>query len=156
MKRAFVYAIVVGCSLVLQACSYIEQFVIYNQSDKAIYVTYELEDKKEGVFPVFTEFPTAKMLNSSDDIYWEKEANSIDENTNLNCVSVAVQPHSALIIGTLHNDSYKSYDQKFKNGRWFNLKILEIAYINKIIRIIPSTYDTYFKKKQGKIRFTVE
>ena len=50
----------------------------------------------------------------------------------------------------MHNDSYEKYDQKFINRRIFNLQELTIK-TKKEIKIIPSTFDSYFTKKKELI-----
>ncbi|MBK7310618.1 MAG: hypothetical protein IPI93_07445 [Sphingobacteriaceae bacterium] len=88
MNRSFSYSILFLICLVFTRCSWIEEFVIINESDKAIYVKYEIAE-----------------------------------------------------------------NSKFINGRTFNLKQLQILSNNKIIDVVPDTFDDHFKKHRGQIRF---
>jgi hypothetical protein len=157
MIRFVRYALALVFVYALQGCSRMEQFAIFNNSDKPVYVIYELDPGNKGTFPIFTDRPSSHKLNSSGDIDWEEEADAInDSDNNLNTVSVSLQPHSALIFGTLLNDEYAHHDQQFINGRWFNLKKIQIRYNNAVLDIIPATFDQHFKKHRGKVCFVVE
>lgn len=154
MKRS---AIVTFCLLMLVVftrCSWIEQFVIYNKSDKAIYVTYEIE--QGGTFPIFSERPSVHQLAKTGAIDWASEMYVNDEDALRTKIRIALPPNSALIFGGLHNDKYKSYDQKFINNRTFNLISLQILASGKTLDVVPSTFDSYFKKHQGQIRLMVK
>ncbi|MBK6521874.1 MAG: alpha amylase C-terminal domain-containing protein [Sphingobacteriaceae bacterium] len=152
MNRSFSYSILFLICLVFTRCSWIEEFVIINESDKAIYVKYEIAENS-GTFSLFHAHPSMCILNSSDEIEWGKEMAFADEDSASNKVSVAIPPRSVLVFGRLQNDKYKSYDQKFINGRTFNLKQLQILSNNKIIDVVPDTFDDHFKKHRGQIRF---
>lgn len=157
MNKSSVYAFFLILAIGLQGCSWIEEFVVFNTSNKVIYIAYELDTVAKGSFPIFTHKPTAHYLNSSGEIDWEKEEISLnDKDTSSNLITVSVLPNSALVLGTLHNDKYTRYDQQFINGRWFNLRKIRIQYENKVLEICPSTFDKFFKKHSGKIGFTVE
>ncbi|MDZ4663762.1 MAG: alpha amylase C-terminal domain-containing protein [Bacteroidota bacterium] len=151
----FKYIILVLICLVFTRCSWIELFVIIYESDKAIFVNYEITENS-GVFSLFYPHPNMCVLNSSDEIEWGKEMAFADEDSAANKVSVAIPPRSALVFGGLNNDKYKSYDQKFINGRNFNLKQLQLLFNNKIIDIIPANFDKHFKKHHGQIRFVIK
>ena len=140
---------------VFQRCSWVEYFVVINESDKAIYVQYELNNDVNG-FPIFYDHPNVFPLNSSDKIEWGLEIGVSDEDTLLHKVAIALPPRSALVFGSLYNSSYKSYDQQFINGRQFNLQKLQLLQGNKILEIVPSNFDKHFKKKQGNIFYKVE
>lgn len=139
----------------LQGCSWVEVFVIYNKSDKAIYVTYELKDDPKKL-ALFYDSPSIYKLNTHDNIDWTMGKYLIeDEDSEFNKVRMAIPPHSAMVFGGLHNDKYKSYDQTFINGRTFNLSNLQILFKDKSMEVIPSTFDKYFKKRRGQIHFIV-
>ncbi len=129
--------------------------MIINKSDKAIYVNYEIM-QSSGVFPIFTDHPSVYPVNSSGGIEWGKDMAFADEDAMPNKISVALPPRSVLVFGSLHNDTYKKYDQQFINGRTFNLKQLQILSNSKILNIIPSSFDDHFKKHQGQIRLVVK
>jgi hypothetical protein len=155
MKRPFVFVAILAIASVCTQCSRIEQFVIYNESDTAIYVSYELE--QGGSFPVFYEDPSVRKLKSRGEIDWSASDLPVNDEDALPAkVRIALPPHSALIFGALHNDEYKHYDQKFINDRQFNLKHLQILSPNKDLEIIPSSFDTYFSKHKGQIRLVVK
>jgi hypothetical protein len=141
--------------LLFDGCSWIEQFVIYNETDKTIYVNYEIEEG--GSFPIFYDHPSVHKLNGHGEIDWnapELEVN--DEDALRTKISIALSPNSALIFGALHNDEYKYYDQKFINDRVFNLKRLQILSSTKDLQIVPSTFDDHFSKRKGKVRMVIK
>ena len=118
-------------------------------------MNYEISEG--GSFPIFYDHPSVHKLKSSGSIDWSaSELQVNDEDALATKISIALPPNSALIFGGLHNDSYKSFDQKFINDRQFNLKFLQILSDGKSTDIIPSTFDTYFKKNREQIRFTVK
>jgi hypothetical protein len=141
--------------MLFNRCSWIEEFIIVNESEKAIYVKYEITENS-GVFSLFHAHPSMCVLNSSNEVEWGKEIAFADEDSAANKVSVAIPPRSVLVFGRLQNDTYKSYDQKFINGRTFNLKQLQIAQTNKILDILPASFDDHFKKHRGQIRFVIK
>jgi len=154
MKRIFrdlICVLVMSCFV---SCSWVEQFVIYNKSEKAIYVSYEIKDDR--TFPIFYDHPVVHGLTKSGCIDWASEMQVTDEDGLITKVRVAIPAHSALIFGALHNDKYASNDQKFINDRKFNLMHMQIMAYGKILDVIPSTFDRYFKKHQGQIYFTVK
>lgn len=155
MNKSFIYTMLFLICLAFTRCSWIEEFIIVNKSDKAIYVKYEITENS-GVFSLFQAHPSICVLNSSDEIEWGKEMAFADEDSAANKVSVAIPPRSVLVFGRLQNDKYEKYDQKFINGRTFNLKQLQIAQTNKILDILPNTFDDHFKRHQGQIRFVVK
>ncbi len=154
MKRPTIFFFCLTVLITFTQCSWIEQFVIYNKSDKAIYVSYEIEEV--GTFPIFYDRPSVHPLASTGSIEWAGEVYVSDEDALNTKVRIALPPNCALIFGGLHNDKYKNYDQKFINDRKFNLKSIQILAQGKTLDIISSTFDTYFKKHQGQIRFTVK
>lgn len=141
--------------LIFTRCSWVEEFVIINESDKAVYVKYEITENS-GVFSLFHPHPSMCVLNSSNEVEWGKEMAFADEDSAANKVSVAIPPRSVLVFGRLQNDTYKKYDQKFINGRTFNLKQVQILSNNKIVDVVPTTFDDHFKKQRGQIRFVIK
>lgn len=155
MKSPFKYAILLAVCLLLTRCSWVEEFVIINESDKVIHVKYEITENS-GVFSLLHAHPSMCVINSSDEIEWGKEIAFADTDSAANKVSVEIPPRSVLVFGRLQNDTYKSYDQKFINGRTFNLKQMQILSNFKVVDIIPSTFDDHFKKHRGQIRFVIK
>ena len=61
-----------------------------------------------------------------------------------------------MIFGRLHNDTYESNNQQFINSRDFNFSSMVIEHQGEIIQITKATFDDYFLKKNGYVKFDVE
>lgn len=148
------YCIILFVLLVCHSCSWVEDFVISNETEQTILVSYELNEAKSS-FPIFESKPDLYQMNSLQEVDWNKQRISEDADTAVRKVSIQVPPNCALVFGRLQNDTYKRYDQYFINGRTFNLKNLKISVANKTTDILPETFDKYFKKHNGSITYSV-
>lgn len=136
-----------AAAALLYACSWVENFVVFNDTANPVYVQYTVSDA--GGFPIFTDHPTVYAQTKGGGIDYEKIIAFADEDTARNRVSVKLPPNHAMIIGHLMNDKYTAHNQQFINGRVFNL--VSIA-ANTQKPIIPSAFDTHFKKgKHGVV-----
>ena len=136
-------------------CSWVESFIITNETTSDITVEYEIENPSNG-FAIFDNFPSTYQLNKSNNIDWEKPLFIIDNDTTKLVFKFVLPPKSAIIIGKLYNDTYKKYNQYFINGRKFNLKKLNVINNLNIPEITPQNFDNYFKKNDGCITFKIK
>lgn len=141
-------------SVFFMGCSWQEDFVISNTSSSPITIEYHLQNFSHG-FAIFEDMPMVYGLNASGTINWEKPLSIADTDTTLLSVKVVVPANSSLVFGHLSNDHYTSYNQYFINDRNFNLKQIRIINHEKIIEIVPQTFDTFFKKEKGEIILTI-
>lgn len=146
--------------LPLQGCSYLQRFLIYNTTDEAIEVEITLSPEVND-FPIFqyphNYFDKLDMydIDRNNNILGPSEKYlELDTLDNFAHFTLTLPPKKAIEIGALHNDKYVSYDQKFINGRTFNL--VEIKIPKKNITIVPSTFDSFFSKsKRGDICYVM-
>ena len=137
--------ILVFLASLLRACSWRIRFFIMNTGDNPINVEIKL-NKSVASFPIFQyrrmylhDAPNNKIKDE------EKEV-LVDTLEDLSHFKFILPAHTAVEIGELQNDNYKKYNQYFINGRVFNLESLVITSQGKETKIIPETFDTYFKK----------
>lgn len=153
IKLSILFVLTSG--FLLNGCSWVEQFMIKNNTTEAIDVTYELTSSEKG-FSLFYNHPELFGLTSKKGIDWEKKKEVEDADTSRYKIHVQLPPNHALIIGSLHNQKYESYDQEFFNDRHFNLKHLTVKTTDELIDITPDKFDTYFYKERGEIILLVE
>lgn len=139
----------------LTSCSWQEYFVISNLSQSDLIVDYKLNEDEKG-FSIFNNHPLLYKLNSSNEIDWNAQQIPIDADTSQYGFKLTIPPHYTLIFGELSNEHYSAFDQYFINGRSFNLKELEIIQNHTAIKILPSSFDRYFKKRNGIINFEIK
>jgi hypothetical protein len=132
--------------LMLSGCSWVEYFTICNNTSENIDISYSININTAG-FKIFDVQPRIFSLKKANIIDWDKQLDITDQDTTKHIVHITLPPNSSVIIGELHNDSYEKNDQKFINGRIFNLQELTI----KEIKITLSNFDSYFTKKKGLI-----
>ena len=155
MKKNSFYIIIILLSALLTSCSWQEYFVINNTSETSIQITYTLDTSLCG-FCLFSEPPRAYKTDKEFDIDWEKPININDADSSITSVSFSVPPHTAVIIGTLSNDHYTSYNQYFINSRKFNLQTLSIISKEDTTIILPETFDRFFVKEEGFITLKIK
>ncbi len=148
-KIVFLFTII---AVLFTGCSWQEYFIISNTSSSSINIDYKLKDSTKG-FDIFDQIPTAYTLTASGTIDWENPLTILDTDTTLLSVKLVIPANSSVIIGHLSNDHYTGYNQYFINSRNFNLKQIRIINHEKVIEIIPQTFDTFFKKDMGEIVF---
>ena len=127
-----------------------------NTSNNPVNIDIKL-NKNISTFPIFHygkiyvhEAPNEKIKDE------EKEILS-DTLENFSHFNFTLPAHSAAEIGELQNDKYEKYNQFFINGRVFNLESLVINSGGNKTKIVPETFDTYFKKgKRGEIYYYVK
>ena len=158
----FAKSLTFSCFLLLifttfYGCSWREHFIIINETDKEVVLSYELTQlDNKNTFPIFQFQPLLGKLTSQNNIDWASEIPIIDADTTLLGISVKLPPKSSLKIGSLSNDRYKTYNQVFINGRVFNLKNI-IFYTNEHeTKITPETFDNFFKKASDGIIFRIK
>jgi hypothetical protein len=131
-----------------------EHFMVINESNAAIEVTYTLEPPKE-TFAIFDNTPEVYAIKKPGQIDWSKKLETNDLDTNFQIVHIQLPPKATLIFGSLHNDNYTTYNQYFINGRSFNLIEITVKTAKETIVVKPETFDTFFKKKNGSISYVV-
>lgn len=129
--------------------------MITNETQSEIIIEYEVITPLNG-FIIFDIQPTNYELTSKEHIDWTKEHEVKDLVTSSGLVKLKLPPNKGLIIGRLSNDSYKSYDQDFINGRHFNLKTLKIRTLKEVTEIKPETFDDYFVKQKGVVVYIIK
>lgn len=142
-------------TLVLQGCSWVEQFAIFNLKTDAVIVGYTLNTDIKGV-AIFESGPVCYRVTEEGNIDWEQAVVLEDGNPAPDIVLVEVPPKCVLIFGYLHNDTYERYNQEFINDRKFNLKLLFIGNDKTGIQITPATFDAHFQKKKGVIKYIIQ
>lgn len=139
----------------LWSCSWVNYFMVINESNQPIEIIYTLEPPKE-TFAIFENKPEAYGLQKSGQINWDKKLEINDLDTNLLTVQVLLQPKTSLIFGYLHNDKYTAYNQYFINGRSFNLVEMTIKTSKETTVVKPEIFDTFFKKINGSISYVMK
>lgn len=134
---------------ILTACSWQEYFIVKNTSNSAIEISYKVSEVKG--FGIFETNPTLYKATSSGDIDWGRQLTFVDSDTSKLMVKITLPAKSILKFGILDNDTYEKYNQKFINGREFNLD--ELIVINKgdTTQISAKLFDNFFKKEKGCI-----
>lgn len=141
----------------ISGCSWEEYFTVGNKTDAPITVTYELDELDEGnIFGIFTNIPDAYQLSKSSKIQWENKIKLSDLDEDPAIVKVVLPPKTVMIFGRLHNDTYESNSQRFINSRDFNFNNMVIEHHGEAIQISKTTFDDYFVKKNGFVKFDVE
>lgn len=152
MKKSILY-LTTSIFILFNGCSWNELFVVKNNSDKSVIISYKIEPFQKSGFAIFDTSPTSYHLNKRGNINWEKQINVTDTDTSQFNLTITLPPKSALIFGRLNNDTYKSHDQYFINGRHFNFIRMEIKKENEVITIVKEQFDNFFKKVKGEIIF---
>lgn len=156
MKKLLSYLFIIPV-LLISGCSWVEYFTVGNKTDTPITVTYELAKMEEGnIFGIFTNIPEAHQLSKSSKIEWDNKVELEDLDDNSAIVKVILPPKTVMIFGRLHNDTYESNNQRFINSRDFNFSSMVIEHQEKTIQITKATFDDYFVKKNGYVKFDVE
>ena len=156
MRKFIRYTFIISV-LLISGCSWLEYFTVGNKTDDPITVTYELNELDEGnIFGIFTNIPDAYQLSKSSKIQWENKIELEDLDDNPAIVKVILPPKTVMIFGRLHNDTYESNNQSFINSRDFNFNDMVIEHQVGTIKITKATFDDYFVKKNGYIKFDVE
>jgi len=129
---------------------------VVNSTDKPITVEIKLNTKVTS-FPIFhyRELYSYACENKKPDWNSQKEIlpDTLEDYSHF---KVKLPANTALEFGRLHNDKYEKYNQYFINGRVFNLEQLLITNSGNETKIIPSTFDTYFSKKNGDVFYFVK
>jgi hypothetical protein len=156
MKKLLSYLFIIPV-LLISGCSWVEYFTVGNKTDTPITVTYELAKMEEGyIFGIFTNIPEAYQLSKSSKIQWDNKVELEDLDDNPAIVKVILPPKTVMIFGRLHNDTYESNNQQFINSRDFNFSNMVIEHQEQTTQITKATFDDYFVKKNGYIKFDVE
>lgn len=137
------------------SCSWREYFVIFNCSNLESVVKYQLDVTKDG-FPIFDQEPRAYRIDGNNEIDWNSVQILEDLDSTALGVEIKLPSKSAIIIGELDNDHYKSYSQYFINARMFNIKEIQIVTAQKQITILKNQFDLFFKKVNGTIKYDIK
>ena len=134
----------------LQACSFVTDFYVVNNSEESILVEIKLMDKTDG-FLIFDNCSSAQIAWQTDKDNkqdWEHYINIDADSLSTSHYTVALPPHRALLIGRMHNEEYSKGKRQFINGRVFNLEYITLTRAGKILKITPDNFDDYFKRKK--------
>lgn len=151
MKKVLVFVLTI---VILAGCSWQESFIVKNNSDSSILITYKVS--LANGFPIFDNMPDAYMSTNSGDIDWNKEIVLEDMDTSSVIFKFILPPKSILRFGHLSNDNYSNKDQNFINGRVFNFELMDIKKKDEAITITKDKFDNFFKKKNGYIKYEVK
>ncbi|MDT8412736.1 MAG: hypothetical protein RQ875_09760 [Vicingaceae bacterium] len=155
MRKFIRYTFIIPV-LLISGCSWVEYFTVGNKTDDPITITYELKELDEGnFFGIFTNIPDAYQLSKSSKIQWENKIELSDLDENPAIVKVVLPSKMVMIFGRLHNDTYESNNQPFINSRDFNFNNMIIEHQGETIQITKATFDAYFVKKNGHVKFDV-
>jgi len=140
-------------SVFLFSCSWQEYFVIENNSKYELEIIYDVEST-DG-FPIFQSHPSIHPADGNR-IDWSKQKEAVNYSRSPNRVHVKLPAGKRLVFGNLSNDKYEKYNQYFINDRKFNLQRLKIfkTGVDSIV-IVPETFDSHFRKKDGIIKLPV-
>ena len=133
----------------LQACSFITDFYVVNNSEESILVDVKLLDKTDGI-PIFDNSSSTQRAWQTDEDNkkdWEHYISIDADSLSTVHYTVVLPPHRALLIGRMDNEEYSNHKQKFINDRVFNLECLTLTRAGKILKITPENFDVYFKRK---------
>jgi len=115
MRRKFT-ALVFACVALLSACSYISDFVVVNESDEPIEVSYKI---RESAYEVFQEIAKPAKIAEADlrgsNKHWQElEAGNYRLDRGTRTIAVQVMPHEALRLEGIPNYSEASDADNFK------------------------------------------
>ena len=148
MKKAAKIISAITLIIFLTSCSWQEYFVVSNTSQSELTINYTIKEVENG-FPIFTNQPLLYKLNNSNKIDWDTNQIPVDLDSSSTGLKLKIPAHHAVIFGELNNDHYKTYNQAFINDRVFNLKELEIFKNKDTLKIVPTNFDSHFKKTNG-------
>ena len=137
----------------LSSCSWQEYFVVKNNSNQSIEINYTL-NHTDG-FHLFDEQARVFKLTKSQKIDWEKQQTVQDLDSSSFKVKIVLKSHEVVVFGSLSNDHYENVNQRFINGRIFNLEEISIKKGEEMTTIPRSKFDSFFRKKDGLISFEV-
>lgn len=144
MKRLLVALLVI---LIFSGCSSIDEFMIYNLQDKIINLKYVIDPGNP--FGIFTTKPYVNKLNKNGEVDYPVQQDPAFVVFSGDTLKIQLLPFTALQIGAILNQPYKKYDQRFFNGRSFNLQYMEITNEKSAVKIRPDTFDNYFKRENS-------
>ncbi|MGZ3863703.1 MAG: hypothetical protein ACXVPN_09790 [Bacteroidia bacterium] len=128
--------------LLFSACSWIDAFYIINATDKPLAVEMILNKERSGIFKndTLTLFGGEKKLDH------EKRKNVAPTTLdNSRHYMVIVPAHTTLQIASMMNASRSHYTKEFPTTADFNLEELWIKGPGKEQKIIPATFNNFFK-----------
>lgn len=140
-------------TILLVGCSWQEYFVLENNSDSSILVSYTISPANG--FPIFDN-ADAYMTTKSGEVDWNKKITIEDKDTSALGFQFTLPPNSILAFGHLSNDRYSNWSQHFINGRVFNFQMMKIKMKDRNITISKDGFDSFFRKKNGYIKFSVK
>lgn len=153
-KKITIYFIIFTIFLLCEGCSWTERFVIINDANFDIVITYEIDGQK--LYPIFNgQFELYKTRNQTE-VDWQNKIKVIDQDGEPSTIRLKMPPKSILVFGRLSNDNYKKYSQRFINGYAFNLKNLTIEKERETIKIPANKFDDFFKKTGTMVEFVVK
>jgi len=157
MKKLLLYLFLFLVFSQFTSCSWIEGFYITNTSDDPVIIKINLNKVYKSAFPIFDYYDaTIYQLDKKNKILYEK-VNTVTYDTleRFYHITFIVPPNSAAQIGALHNDTYKSHDQYFINGRYFNLESLTAEQKDKTITVTYESFDRFFIKGKNGVELVI-
>ncbi len=149
-------AVVLACAVLVAGCSWVDYFVVLNDTDEAVVLSYTVETPAKG-FGLFGP-PRVYRLHGSTSVDWAAAVESTDAAPGDEDVRVVLPAHTAAVIGRLDNQDYERHDQHFINDRAFNLVRLQVcrqratkgkAACSAVVT--PDTFDSVFSVHRGRV-----
>lgn len=154
-KHILTFILLTAMIILLSGCSWVEYFVVTNETKLDISIEYRVENPNGG-FPIFDNNPSVYGLTKRGNIDWDNKLSYINNDTSRYVIKMTLHPNCAIIIGNLSDDHYQNHSQYFINGRVFNIKNITIINNGNSIVITKDTFDDYFKKKNGYILYSIK
>lgn len=132
------------------SCSWVQYFMIVNESEQPIEVTYSLKSADFSI-PIFLQTPKAYQLKKHGQLNWDTILYFADLDSTPETIRMIIPINTALIFGNLYNSNYTTYKQQMESGVKYNLENMTVKTIEETIEIIPETFDCFFHKQKGNI-----
>ncbi len=142
-------------SLLFSGCSVNRYFILSNSTDKAISITYSLDDPtgEKAIFGV-----TGEVYQSNKKYYpnWERKLPYRDLNSSDDTITINLGSKSTLIFGTLLNDDYNVQTKRSTTGKVFNLKEMTFSVNGTDYLINEDNFHDFFLEDGGTYKYVIQ
>ena len=136
----------------LSSCSYNEYFVVINNSNQAISISFTYEIDSTAI-EIFDNRPDVYSLNEENINWSDKKEVKLKESWN--AYELTLPAKSGLVFGNLSNEHFESVDQEFINMRKFNFIEMKIGFAGTETIVLKETFSDFFKKEGGYIQYLI-
>lgn len=138
----------------LTACSWVDSFYVINATDKPLAVEITLNKDRSGIF----ENDTLELYEGEKKLDYEKRKEIVPTTLDNSLhYMVIVSAHTTLKIAGLMNASAHHYTKELPKAEDFNLKELWVKGPGKEQKVIPATFNDFFKSGDlGRFDYKVE